>query len=269
MFHQLTCIKWRVLAVNQITLCLLTCNALAAQQAVTAAAAEPVPIECWWRTSSGAIRVGELFNVVLTCSLMDSPATKAAPDESSLDPNGIQLEPFEVVGGNRSADLPSSDHRFFQYIYRLRLNSADFFAKDVKLPEKKITYRVQRRSGNGPAVEGIEQTYVLPNLSVHVLSLVAADATDIRDTPSVTIVDVDSRLFRSNIFRLMVAVLATSALVLFAFSVTRFLRSRRPSSSLRQLVPDFAVLDTATNELEAIATQRRLHGQSDALRTRL
>src|SRR5215470_10740781 len=100
--HQLTSGKWLVLAVIQITLCLLTCNALAAQQAATTTAAEAAPIECWWRTSAGAIRVGELFNVVLTCSLMDSPATRAVPDESSLDPNGIQLEPFEVVGGNRS-----------------------------------------------------------------------------------------------------------------------------------------------------------------------
>jgi len=43
---------------------------------------ETDPIQCWWRTSAGAVRVGEPFSLVLTCAVVEndrSPADRTAP----------------------------------------------------------------------------------------------------------------------------------------------------------------------------------------------
>ena len=94
----------------------------------------------------------------------------------------VQFAPFEVLGGSHGADLRTDERRFFQYEYRLRLIAESMFGKDVALPETKITYRVQSKVGQKTSLQGRDQTYMLPAQSVRVLSLVPADATDIRDT---------------------------------------------------------------------------------------
>src|SRR5262249_53353007 len=82
---------------------------------------ETDPIQCWWRTSSGAVRVGESFSLVLTCAVVENDAAKVIVDQSKLEPSVIQLAPFEVTGGSHGADLRAGERRFFQYEYRLRL----------------------------------------------------------------------------------------------------------------------------------------------------
>ena len=45
--------------------------------AATRGAAQTVqtdPLQCWWRTSAGAVRVGEPFTVVLTCAVLETDA---------------------------------------------------------------------------------------------------------------------------------------------------------------------------------------------------
>src|SRR5262245_66314555 len=79
------------------------------------------PLQCWWRTSAGAVRVGEPFSVVLTCAVLETDAATVVPDQSRLEPSVVQFAPFEVLGGNHGADLRTDLRRFFQYEYRLRL----------------------------------------------------------------------------------------------------------------------------------------------------
>ena len=122
---------------------------------------ETDPIRCWWRTSAAAVRVGEPFSVVLTCAVVETDAVTVVPNQAELDPDAMQLPPFDVIGGSHGADLRTADHRFFQYQYRLRLVSEDLFGKDVELPELKISYRVRSRV-DGEAVEGRDLVYVLP-----------------------------------------------------------------------------------------------------------
>src|SRR5579862_7809790 len=71
------------------------------------------PIECWWRTTSNAVRVGELFDVILTCAVINTSSTTVVPDQSRLDPAVLQLPPFEVTGGSQSTDLTTPSRRFF------------------------------------------------------------------------------------------------------------------------------------------------------------
>src|ERR687889_213127 len=75
------------------------------------------PIRCWWRTSQGAVRIGELFDLSLTCAVLQNDAVQVVPDESRLGNAVIQMAPFEVVSGNHPADLHSANRRFFQYEY--------------------------------------------------------------------------------------------------------------------------------------------------------
>src|SRR5216683_3346110 len=147
---------------------------------VSAAAGQDVqtdPLQCWWRTSAGAVRVGEPFSVVLTCAVLETDAATVVVDQSRLEPSVVQFAPFEVLGGSHGADLRTDQRRFFQYEYRLRLIAENMFGKDAALPETKISYRVQSKVGQKTAIQGRDQTYMLPAQSVRVMSLVPADAS--------------------------------------------------------------------------------------------
>src|SRR5438876_1149937 len=106
---------------------------------------EADPIVCWWRTSASAVRVGQPFDVVLTCAVLENPALTVVPDESGLDATSMQMPPFEIVRGKHPADLRTGTHRFFQYAYTLRLIADDVIGRDVALPELQMNYKVQTR----------------------------------------------------------------------------------------------------------------------------
>src|SRR5215475_8486757 len=151
---------------------------------VVSAAARNVetdPIQCWWRTSAGAVRVGEPFSLVLTCAVVENDTAKVIVDQSKLEPSVIQLAPFEVTGGSHGADLRTGDRRFFQYEYRLRLIAENQFGRDVPLPETKLSYHVQSQTSQRSAIQGRDQSYLLPGQSMRIMSMVPTDASDIRD----------------------------------------------------------------------------------------
>ena len=214
------------------------------------------PIQCWWRTNPSAVRVGETFAVVLTCAVVENDAIVVVPDQAPLDPSAAQLPPFDVVGGSHGADLRTADRRFFQYEYRLRIIGEDLFGKDVKLPDTRITYRVQSRMG-GASIEGIERTYFLPTLSVRVLSLVPGDATDIRDASTGTFGDVDAPLSRASLLMAAAGVLLAIAGLVVIVAFARFVgRFRKTGPAARQLVPDATILRAVRGELAAIRRER-------------
>ena len=126
---------------------------------------ETDPIRCWWKTSVPAVRVGEPFSVVLTCAVVETNAVTVVPSQAELNPDALQLPPFDVIGGSHGADLRTADRRFFQYEYRLRLISEELFGKDVKVPDLKISYKVRTRV-NGESQEGRDLAYILPATSI-------------------------------------------------------------------------------------------------------
>lgn len=222
---------------------------------------ETDPLQCWWRTGSGAIRVGETFTSVLTCAVIDTDEVKVNVDESRLDPSVVQFVPFEILGGTHAADLRNGDRRFFQYEYRMRLIAENMFGKDVALPETKLTYRIQSRVSQKAAVEGRDQTYVLPPLSIRILSLVPSDASDIRDASAETFADVDRRAFRANLFIVVGGVLfALAGLVALLTLVRAFLASRKPTGAVDRLVSDAAILRGVGRELSAVQRERESGG---------
>ena len=248
-----------------VALALMLAGALAA----SAQNVETDPLQCWWRTTTGAVRVGETLTVVLTCAVVETDDVKVVVDESRLEPSVAQFVPFEVLGGSHAADLRNGDRRFFQYEYRLRLIAENLFGKDVALPETKLTYRIQSRVAQKTSVEGRDQTYLLPPLSLRILSLVPADASDIRDSAAETFADVDRRGFRASLFTVVGGVLfALAGLVAVLTLVRLYVRSRKPAAAADRLVGDGAILRGVGRELAAVQREREGSGWSDALVTR-
>ena len=199
---------------------------------------ETDPLQCWWRTSAGAVRVGEPFTVVLTCAVLETEAATVVVDQSRLEPSVVQFAPFEVLGGSHGADLRTDQRRFFQYVYRLRLIAENLFGQDVSLPETKLSYHVQSKMGERQAaLQGRDQTYLLPSQSVRVMSLVPADATDIRDTAGETFGDLDERAFRANLFTIIGGVLFTLAGLMALLALVRLARRYRKTVD-RHRAPD-------------------------------
>ena len=230
---------------------------------------EPTPIECWWRTSAGAVRVGEPFTFVLTCAVVETDAVTIVPDQSRLDPSVAQMTPFEVLGGSHGPDVRGGDRRFFQYEYTLRLVGDDLFGRDVKLPEMRIPYRIQTRAARGASIEGRERTYTVPPESIRVLSTVPADATAIREAPAETLASIDTRAFRANALMIMGAVLlALGGLCAILALVKLAQRYRRAAPDTRHLVVDRAILRQAAAELSAIKREREGGGWTPDLAAR-
>jgi len=227
----------------------------------TAAPAQTVqtdPLQCWWRTSTGAVRIGEPFAVVLTCAVLETDEVTVVPDQTRLEPSVVQFAPFEVLGGSHGADLRSDQRRFFQYEYRLRLIADGVFGKDVALPETKISYRVQSKVGQKTSLQGRDQTYMMPAQSMKVLSLVPSDASDIRDTSSAeTFSDIDQRAFRANLFTVIGSVLFVLAGLMTLLALVRlFQRYRKPSVASKQLIGDMTILNGVGRELSSVQRDR-------------
>ena len=232
-----------------------------AAMAGTAAAAQTVqtdPLQCWWRTSTGAVRIGEPFTVVLTCAVLETDDAKVVVDQTRLEPSVVQFAPYETLGGSHGADLRTDQRRFFQYEYRLRLIADGMFGKDVALPETKISYRVQTKVGQKTSLQGRDQTYVMPAQSMRVLSLVPSDATDIRDTSSgETFSDIDQRGFRANLLTVIGGVLFVLAGLMALLALVRlFQRYRKPVVVSERLIGDTAILSGVGRELSAVQRDR-------------
>lgn len=231
----------------------------------TAEVAEVDPLRCWWRTSSGAVRVGESFSLVLTCAVLQNDAVQVTPDETRLDSAVIQMSPFEMIGGSHPSDLYSGNRRFFQYEYMLRIISPDVIGKDVKIPDPLIRYRINSTVAANTSAEGREHTYLLPPLSVRVMSLVPADAPDIRDASRDTFAAAEQLGFRASVMQIV----AITALVLGALvaciGVARLVaRSRKGKKVGKRGLTEATMLGVAARELSAVQREAQ-GGWNDAL----
>src|SRR5206468_1613456 len=229
---------------------------------------ETDPIQCWWRTSAGAVRAGEPFSLVLTCAVVENDVAKVAVDQSKLEPSVVQFAPFVVIpsGSSHGADLRSDQRRFFQYEYRLRLVAENLFGKDVALPETKLSYHVQSQVARATAIQGRDQAYVLPPFSVRMLSMVPSDAADIRDGTIETFSDIDQRAFRASVLIVVGGVLFALAALMALLALVRVVgRFRQPTAATSRLVSDFAILRAVGRELRAVQRAREADGWTPVL----
>lgn len=219
---------------------------------------EVEPIKCWWRTSSSAVRSGEPFALTLTCSVVETAANKVVADFSKLDPTVVQLPPFEVIGGTHPGDIVVPGKRYFQYDYRLRLIAEDAFGNDVSIPPLEISYRIQSQMQGGESMEGRDQSYALPRVSVRLLSLVPDDTSDIREAPVTLFSGIENRDSRANLMQTGAGIMFGLAGVIALVMLISMLRRRKPATTTVQLhLPNRAILAAARKELEEVQAQSR------------
>jgi hypothetical protein len=245
-------------------LLLLLLPATAWAQAAQPQNVEVDPVQCWWRTSTPSVRVGEQFTIHLTCSALETDATTAVIDRSRLGTAAVQFPPFEVTGGTQSADYVTAGRRFMQYQYNTRLIAEDFFGSDIVLPSLSITYRIQSRVQADAAVQGREQTYELPALTMRINSLVANDANHIRESSVPSLDEIAGREFRARMFRLVALILFAVAALTLAVALVGWMRQRRKEdmAAARHLLPNRVVLAGVRRELAEVRRQTGAAGWS-------
>jgi hypothetical protein len=231
---------------------------------------EVEPVTCWWRTSVSAVRVGQPFSVVLTCSALETQVTKAVIDRGRLASAAVQLPPYEVTGGTQADDIITASRRFMQYEYTLRLLGDDVFGADVPIPALQVSYSIESRVQQDGAVQGREQTYVLPALPVHVASLVPATETHIREAPVSTLSAIAGRQTRGALLRTVATITFAVAGLVLLVSIARAVQQRRSSAARvrTHVLSDSAVLAGVKRELRDVRQQATREGWSEALAAR-
>ena len=226
------------------------------------------PIECWTRTSTNAVRVGELFDVVLTCAVIETESTTVVPDQSRLDPAALQAPPFEVVSGRQASDLHTRTHRLFQYEYAMRY-LGEQIGSDIEMPGATINYRVQSRVQGTSAVEGRDRRYVLPATRIRIASLVPVMANDIHDAPPGTFRAIEDRHFLARLLRIVSWVLFGIGGVMVIWALAALIRRPREAGvAERRVAPEAAVLRAAARELNEVRRARDAGGWTSELAAR-
>jgi hypothetical protein len=246
-----------------------------AQAATTQGAAQNVeidPVTCWWRTTSSSIRMGEPFSVALTCSALETDAARAVIDRARLGSASVQFPPYEVLSGSQSADHVTTGRRFMQYEYTLRLINEAAFGADVAVPEMAIAYRIESRAGgDASALQGREQTYVLPPLTMRVASLVPDSARHIREASVPSLAEIASREFRARLLRILALSLFSIAGLTLLLAIARWARQNRRAvpDANRLLLAHRVVIGGVRRELGALQQQTRAGWTPDQVRQAL
>lgn len=231
---------------------------------------EVEPLTCWWRANVTSVRIGQPFDIILTCSILEAEATRAVVDRTRLVAAAVQLPPYEVTSGRQSADVTVPGRRFVQYEYVVRLIEDDAFGSDVPVPPMNISYRIESRVQQDASVQGREQIYAMPPLPMHITSLVPSTASHIREAPAASLGAIAGRETRATLFRTVAALLfGVAALGLAVSLVTAVQRRRRagPQAAVR-LLSNGAVLRSVGRELDAVRRQSAREGWNAALAAR-
>jgi len=227
---------------------------------------EVEPIRCWWRTTTGAIRTGETFSLILTCAVLDNDAVQVVPDESRLSSAVIQLAPFEMVGGNHPTDLRTADRRFFQYEYIIRIINPDFIGRYVRIPDLLLHYRVNSRLSGNTSVQGRDNTYLLPTITLPVVSMVPPDTPDIRDGATESFSISESLGVRARVLQVAAITLAILGGVMTVVALYRLAqRARRATRVERPPLGAHAVARLAVRELADTRREVEREGWNPAL----
>jgi len=216
------------------------------------------PINCWWRTSTSAVRTGEPFTLTLTCAVVETEANKVVPDFSKLDPTVVQLPPFEVLGGTHAGDLVMPGKRFFQYDYRMRLIAEDAFGVDVAVPPLEISYRIESQVKGGDTSQGRDQSYALPRTSVKLISIVPDDTADIREAPASLFTSIENRDSRANLLQTSASILFGLAGVVVVLMLISMLRRKKTvtTTASAHLAPR-TILSAVAKELAEVQSASR------------
>lgn len=227
------------------------------------ASADPVPpkepLQCWWRTSTGAVRIAEPFALVLTCAITKSSSQHVVVDQAKLGPDAIPLSPFEVIGGGSLTESQSSDQTFFQRVYRVRILTQTIGA-DIQIPSIVVSYQLETASLSGGQARGIERRHELPALPMRVVSLVPAEADDIREAAIDTFAAVDDAAFGASLYSTAGLVVMGVGAIGVVVALAAGLRARHSTDAGPGPLEDRQILRHVGRELQDIRAARNQEG---------
>jgi hypothetical protein len=198
--------------------------------------------------------------------VLQNEAVQVVPDETRLDAAVVQMPPFEVIQGTHPADLYGSNRRFFQYEYRLRVISPDVIGKDVKIPDPQIHYRINSTVAANTALQGRDHTYLMPPQSVRVLSLVPADAPDIRDSGKEGFGAAEQLAFRASVLQIVaVTAMVLAGLTVLLGGARAIMRTRQAKPTGRPGLAMPSIVRLASRELGAVQQETEARGWTEDL----
>ena len=101
------------------------------------------PIRCWWRTSTGAIRTGEPFDLTLTCAVLENEGVQVIPDESRLGTN-LRAGLIGTLGGLGDATVAAEARR---YVGQLK-DDPTAIPPTIRNPKSGNIGRISEKSGS-------------------------------------------------------------------------------------------------------------------------
>ena len=223
-----------------------------AEQAVEA-------IKCWWKTDKSTVRIGEKFEVILTCQVVETDLEKAVPQEGDLEPSVISFAPYVSIGGARHPDIRRKNLRFFQYQYDLKLIGEDFFGKEVPIPSLEIKYRVDRKVQQ-ENINTKENIYRLPELPMKISSLVPKNNKDIRDSNPKTFGVIKELRFKSSVGFILAGLFLVLPLAIMFLPFWRAVLVWRRRSSNGTLFRNTTLLRRILSELKYTKSLRSKNG---------
>jgi hypothetical protein len=230
--------------------------------------AEPTPqqepVQCWWRTSAGAVRLAEPFTLLLTCSIVESDRQHVVVDQAQLGAGALALSPFEVIGGGSLTEARSGNRFFFQRLYQVRIVT-DQVGQDLQLPPVAVTYQLETESSAGGRVRGIERRHQLPPLLMRVVSLVPDEADDIREAAVDTFEQIDDASFAASLYSAAGLVLLGIGTLGLAVAVGTECRARRVKGIAPGTLEERLILRHLAGQFEEIRVMRAREGWTPAL----
>lgn len=232
---------------------------------------EADPIRCWWQSGVTSVRVGEEFDVVLTCQVIESDKLKVALDTNKLGPEAVSFAPYRALNKTDREDLLKGEHRFFQYHYILKIISEDYFGKEAPLPALEITYRLEKKlNKDAEFIKGKEQKYKLPALPIKIQSLVPREANDIRDTKLWFFGLVKSRTQKARLAFVAAVFVAAISVIIFLVPFMKMLillfSAKRP---VKQIFSQRSIIKKLARELIQIEEAKNETGWDQKLLDRL
>lgn len=219
-------------------------------------------IKCWWKTDKSAIRIGEKFEVILTCRVVETDLEKVVPQENDLEPSVVSLAPYTSIGGVRHPDILRNNLRFFQYEYHLMLVGEDFFNKEVPVPSLEIKYKVDRKVQK-ENINTKENIYRLPELQMKISSLVPKDTKNIRDSGDKTFSFIKRLHFKAIVGFVLAGLFLVLPLAIMFLPFWRAILEWRRSSSNGTLFGNTALLRRMLSELKHAQGLKNKNGWND------
>lgn len=217
------------------------------------------PIKCWWKTDKSTIRLGEKFEVILTCQVVETDLERVVPQEGDLEPSAISFVPYTSIEGVRYPDIRRKNFRFFQYKYDLRLMGEDFFGKEVSIPTLEVKYRIDRKVQK-ESINTKENIYRLPELPMKVSSLVPKDTKDIRDSNHKTFGTIKELRFKATFGFVLAGLFLILPLAVMSLPFWRAILVWKRSSSNGTLFGNTTLLRRMLSELKYIKSLRSKSG---------